>query len=175
MNIQLLPPYHASQPFPESVVAFAQRQGVLSVELDQMAQAISRLNRNDSTILPGGFAEDFRLMEQLGYVQIEQTVPSQIIVHRTSSAPLLLNYFWSVWVPAYYKSRPYLLSVAKGLNDGGEENFCTAVFRVPGDRSAVQTFVLDLATKFATEDTAQVVHLQAGDHLNESSTGGGNA
>ena len=62
------PSIPASVPFDASAVAHAHRVGVNAFELDAIAQVISRLARDDSTVVPASMQADLTELQELGYV-----------------------------------------------------------------------------------------------------------
>lgn len=57
-SAELFPSIHAGAVFEASAVAHAHKSGINPVELDALAQAIGRLARDHSTVVPMSMRED---------------------------------------------------------------------------------------------------------------------
>lgn len=139
----------ADSEFDTSAIAHAYRTGVNAAELDALAQAISRLARDGSTVLPATLATDFKDMRDLGYVELSAPVGSEKInVTLLCPGALLSSYFWSVWVPRYLLDRSLKASVRPLLNPCSKTQHCTVVFRIPGGRDTARQFLTDISAQF---------------------------
>ena len=157
-------PFHATAPVAESAMALAYRLGINAIELSQMADAIYKLALYPSTFVAPGHAGNFQQLEALGYVEVA-TEAAMLQVCRICAPGLLLNYFWSVWVPDYFASRHNQVIEQSNTCGGTQEHFMTVVYRLNGDRHATRTFLLELAENIAETRHADIVHVRAGNAL----------
>src|SRR3990167_7264341 len=95
------PSIPASVPFDASAVAHAHRVGVNAFELDAIAQVISRLARDDNTVVQASMQADLTELQELGYVELSPTTSGTVSVNLLCPGALLSSYFWSVWVPRH--------------------------------------------------------------------------
>lgn len=150
--------------FDQSAVAYAHRSGVNAVELDGLAQAISRLVRDHNTVVPLSMKDDLVEFEQLGYVELVPTGAGTLSVTLKCATALLSSYFWSVWVPRHLLSCAMKVSVVPHLKLQDTAQHCTVVFRIPGTREAAREFLSELATQYPGH-APEIVAIQAGHAL----------
>lgn len=152
----------AAAPFDQSALVYAHQLGINAVELDAMALVINRLARDESTIAPLHLQEDLRSLQELGYVDLELTNHDTLEVTRRGAAGLLSAYFWSVWVPQHLLSRSMKVAVLPQIPIHGDAQHCTVVFRVPGARDEVRTFLNELCNTYP-DHSPEIVAIQVGD------------
>ncbi|SFY07897.1 putative protein CP11 [Azotobacter vinelandii] len=158
----------ADAPFQQSAVAHAHRVGVNAVELDAISQAITRLVRYHSTVIPATLQNEFREFEELDYIDTVPTNAGTLEVSLRVPGALLSSYFWSVWVPRYLFGCSLKVTVIPCLPLEDEVQHCTVVFRIPGTREASREFLTDLATRYSGQaPEPEIVAIQAGDALNQ--------
>lgn len=165
-SAQLFPCIHAGAVFDDSAVVHAHKTGINPVELDAIAQAIGRLARDHSTVVPVSMREDLQEFEQLSYVALTETLSATITVELLCASALLSSYFWSVWVPRHLQSCSLKVAVMSHLQHPAQVQHCTVVFRVPGSREATRQFLHELGTKFPG-DQAEIIAIQAGNAMAE--------
>lgn len=158
------PKIHADAEFNQSALVHAHRVGVNAVELDLLSQAITRLVRDHSTIVPGAMCDNFAEMENLGYVRLTPTSSGTLEVALQCPGPLLSNYFWSVWVPRHLFECSMKVTVLPRLDEDAIAQYCTVAFRIPGDREAARFFLMDLGSKYPGHDP-EIIAIQAGNQL----------
>ena len=130
-------------------------------ELDAIAQVISRLARDDSTVVPASMQADLTELQELGYVELSPTTSGTVSVNLLCPGALLSSYFWSVWVPRHLLDRALKVSVLPYLDAQSEVQHCTVVFRIPGPREATREFLTDLSTKFPGHEP-EIIAIQVG-------------
>ena len=157
-------PFHASAPATESAMVLAYRLGINAVELSQMADAIYTLALYPSTFVTPEHASNFERLKALGYVAVTASA-KMLQVCRTCSPGLLLNYFWSVWVPDYFASRHSQVVEHANACGGSQELFMTVVYRLKGGRDTTQTLLVELAGNVAETEHADIVHVRSGNAL----------
>jgi len=162
----LFPSIPASVPFDASAVAHAHRVGVNVFELDAIAQVISRLARDDNTVVPASMEADLTELQELGYVELSPTTSGTVSVNLLCPGALLSSYFWSVWVPRHLLDRALKVSVLPYLDAHSEVQYCTVVFRIPGSREATREFLTDLGTKFPGHEP-EIIAIQVGNGLED--------
>ncbi len=163
-SAERFPRIQASAGFEASAVVHAHKTGINPVELDALAQAIGRLTRDHSTVVPVSMREDLLEFERLGYVELTDTLSATITVEVLCAGALLSSYFWSVWVPRHLQSCSLKVAVMAHLQHPAPVQHCTVVFRVPGSREATRHFLHDLGSKFPG-DQAEIIAIQAGNVL----------
>lgn len=163
-NASLFPSIQASAGFEASAVVHAHKTGINPVEVDALAQAIGRLARDHSTVVPGSMREELREFERLGYVELVNTTSATITVELLCAGALLSSYFWSVWVPRHLQSCSLKVAVMSHLQHPAQVQHCSVVFRVPGSREATRHFLHELGTKFPG-DQVEIIAIQAGNVL----------
>lgn len=163
-SVELFPSIHAGAVFEASAVAHAHKSGINPVELDALAQAIGRLARDHSTVVPMSMREDLLEFEKLGYVELTNTPSATITVELLCAGALLSSYFWSVWVPRYLQCCSLKVAFMSHLQHPAEVQHCSVVFRVPGAREATRHFLHELGTKFPG-DQAEIIAIQTGNVL----------
>jgi hypothetical protein len=163
-DAKLFPSIQASESFETSAVVHAHKSGINPVELDAIAQAIGRLARDHSTVVPMSMREDLLEFKKLGYVELIDTPSATITVELLCAGALLSSYFWSVWVPRHLQSCSLKVAVMSHLQHPAEVQHCSVVFRVPGSREATRQFLHDLGTKFPG-DQAEIIAIQVGNAL----------
>ncbi|HEX8592769.1 MAG TPA: hypothetical protein VF682_05745 [Pseudomonas sp.] len=156
-------PFHASAPVAESAMVLSYRLGINAIELSQMADAIYKLALYPSTFVTHGHVGNLRKLEALGYVEV--SVEGKLLqVRRTCAPGLLLNYFWSVWIPDYFASHHNQVIEQANACGGMQQHFMTVVYRLKGDRHATQA-LLELAENIAETSHADIVHVRSGNAL----------
>lgn len=163
-NTAPFPAIHATAAFEESAVVHAHNTGINPVEMDALAQAIGRLARDHSTVVPASMQKELQEFEQLGYLALVNTTGATLTVELLCSGGLLSSYFWSVWVPRHLRDCSLQVVVMSHLPNSDEEQHCSVVFRVPGSREARRHFIHDLITRF-TDEQAEIIAIQAGNAL----------
>lgn len=163
-SVTLFPSIPANVPFDASAVAHAHRVGVNAFELDAIAQVISRLTRDDSTVVPASMQADLTELQDLGYVELSPTTSGTVSVNLLCPGALLSNYFWSIWIPRHFQRCALQKAVMPKLEPGAEVQHCTVVFRIPGSREATRYFLNDLGTKYPGDKT-EIIAIQAGNAL----------
>ncbi|WP_339417383.1 MULTISPECIES: hypothetical protein [unclassified Pseudomonas] len=163
-NAALFPSIQAGEAFEASAVVHAHKTGVNPVELDALAQAIGRLARDHSTVVPLSMREDLLEFKKLGYIELTDTLSATITVELLCAGALLSSYFWSVWVPRHLQNCSLKVAVMSHLQHPVPVQHCTVVFRVPGSREATRQFLHELGTKFPG-DQAEIIAIQAGNVL----------
>ncbi|MDE2035105.1 MAG: hypothetical protein KGI95_18740, partial [Pseudomonas sp.] len=71
-NASLFPSIHADAGFEASAVVHAHKTGINPVELDALAQAIGRLARDHSTVVPLSMRGDLLEFQKLGYIEVSE-------------------------------------------------------------------------------------------------------
>ncbi|AZC39391.1 hypothetical protein [Pseudomonas chlororaphis] len=165
-NAVLFPSMQANGPFDASTVAYAFNQGINSVELDALAQAISRLGRDHSTVVVASMKTDLQEFEDLGYITLTPTSSGTLSVDLICAGALLSNYFWAVWVPRYLNNCSLKVSVMAHLEPRAEVQHCTVVFRIPGPRETTGAFLTELGTKFPGHEP-EIIAIQVGNRLEQ--------
>ncbi|MDR9863462.1 MULTISPECIES: hypothetical protein [Pseudomonas] len=165
-NAALFPLIPASSPFVCSTVAHAHSQGVNAVELDALAQAISRLGRDHSTVVAASMKLDLQEFEDLGYITLTPTNSGTLSVELLCASALLSNYFWAVWIPRHLNTCSLKVAVMAHLETGAEVQHCTVVFRIPGPREATGEFLTELGAKFPDQQP-EIIAIQVGNVLDE--------
>lgn len=160
------PAISADAPFEASSLVHAHRSGVDAVELDTLAQAIIRLVRDHSTVVPASMETVLAEFVQLGYLILSPTSHETISVVLKRPGALLSTYFWSVWVPRHLFANALKVAVAPQLDDRKEAQHCTVVFRIPGAREATLEFLADLSSQFPGL-TPEIVAVQVGNALSQ--------
>lgn len=163
-NAAFFPSIQAGEVFEASAVVHAHKTGVNPVELDALAQAVGRLTRDHSTVVPMSMREDLLEFQKLGYVELADTLSATITVELLCAGALLSSYFWSVWVPRHLQSCSLKVAVMAHLQPPAPVQHCTVVFRVPGSREATRNFLHELGSKFPG-DQAEIIAIQAGNVL----------
>ena len=125
---------------------------------------ISRLARDDSTVVPASMQADLTELQELGYVELSPTASGTVSVNLLCPGALLSSYFWSVWVPRHLLDRALKVSVLPYLDAQSEVQHCTVVFRIPGSREATREFLTDLSSKFPGHEP-EIITIQVGNGL----------
>ncbi|MFC3941516.1 hypothetical protein CCU68_18200 [Pseudomonas gingeri NCPPB 3146 = LMG 5327] len=158
------PSIPANASFEDSSVVHAHRTGINPVELDALAQAIGRLARDHSTVVPASMKGDMLELVQLGYVELTNTTCGTLSVDLVCAGALLSSYFWSVWIPRHLQRCALQMAVMPHLEPKVDVQHCTVIFRVPGPREATRQFLHDLGTHFPG-DEAEIIVIQVGNAL----------
>ncbi|AMB86052.1 putative protein CP11 [Pseudomonas agarici] len=154
----------AGSSFEDSAVVHAHRAGINPVELDALAQAIGRLARDQSTVVPASMQDDLLEFARLGYVELTTTSCGTLSVDLVCASALLSSYFWSVWIPRYLRSCALQVAVMPHLEPKVDVQHCTVIFRLPGPREATRQFLNDLGTHFPG-DEVEIIAIQVGNAL----------
>lgn len=165
-NAALFPLIPAGSPFVSSTVAHAHSLGVNAVELEALAQVISRLARDHSTVVTACMKPDLQELEDLGYIVMAPTTSGTVSVELVCAAALLSNYFWAVWVPRYLNTCSLKVAVMAHLEPHLDVQHCTVVFRIPGPREATGEFLTDLGAKFP-DHQPEIIAIQVGNVIGE--------
>jgi len=162
---QAYPPIPAIAGTEQSALAFALQSGLNATWLDALSQVVSRLSQFGQTVAPVELAEPLQELERLQYIEVESSTTSGITVSLLCQPALLMNFFWSVWVPKHLLACGLKVAVAPQLHSPqGDTHHCTVVFRIPGSREAAREFLTDLATQYPGS-TPEIVAIQAGHAL----------
>ena len=156
----------AAAQFDQSALVYAHQLGINAVELDAIALVINRLARDESTIAPLHLQEDMRSLQELGYIDLAPTNHDTLEVTRRGAAGLLSASFWAVWVPQHLLARSMKVAVLPQVPTQGDAQHCTVVFRIPGARDEVRTFLSDLCKTYP-DRTPEIVAIQVGKHISK--------
>lgn len=163
------PAIRADAQFERSALSFAHQTEVNAVELDALAQVVIRLARDQSTVAANSLLAELAEFVELGYIAVEPTTSSTVLVDLMVPGALLTNYFWAVWVPRHLFSRSLKVAVAAKLPSAGSEQQYTIAFRIPGTREDGREFLANLARQYP-DDAPEIVAIQAGNALEEEKT-----
>lgn len=162
---QIYPSIPAIANTDQSALAFAHQSGVNAVWLDALGQVVSRLTQFGETTVPVELNEVLQELTQLQYIELESHDAGTLTATLLGQPALLINYFWSVWVPRHLLSCGLKVAVTPHLACSVDEaHHCTVVFRIPGSRETTREFLTDLATQYPGY-TPEIVAIQAGDAL----------